>query len=435
MRQALWGTTVVILAVSAGWALAESAATAPAAAPLQVTPAEAPAGEAPACATWQENEQLTGDWFGARTQLADIGLTFDPYIIADWSKNTRGGRDTEGEAFRHLFSFNATIDLQKMLKLPSGKVYIDFMNQIGQAGSDEVGDYQFVGNYDADGLTQINELWFECEWLDGLVRTKVGKVDANWEFAYSELSWEFVHGSASYPATALVLPTYPEPATSVNVFVYPTDWLSWGIGVYDGALQEGVRTGARGPSTFWGSPADLFVISELGLNWRATEAGLPGRVAIGGWHHTGTFERFDGGKEGGTEGFTLVLDQVVWLEEAAGQPPAEFDAQGLGVFLQYDWADPELLWADHHLNGGVTWRGAIPGRDQDLLGLMLAWVHFSDEPGAGFTESYELATELSYKAWVTGSAAVQPYVQHIAHPGGAGLPDAVNAGVRVTVNF
>ena len=322
-----------------------------------------------------------------------------------------------------------------MLGLPSGKVYVDFMNQHGQPGSDEVGDYQYVGSWDADGLTQINELWFEYEFAEGLVRTKVGKVDANWEFAYSELGWEFVHGSASYPATALVLPTYPDPATSVNVFVYPAEWLSWGTGVYDGALQEGVRTGARGPSTFWGSPADLFVISELGLNWRVSGAGLPGRVGVGGWHHTGSFERFEGGEEEGTSGFTFVLDQMVWAEQAASEEAVDFESQGLGIFAQYDWADPEVMEAEHHLGGGVTWRGAIPGRDEDLLGVLVSWVHFSDEAGADFSDSYELATELTYKAWVTGAAAVQPYVQHVANPGGAGLRDAVNVGVRVTVNF
>jgi porin len=380
-------------------------------------------------------EKLTGDWWGARTTLANVGLCFDPFIVIDWSKNTRGGLDTGGEALRHLFSFNATLDLQKLLDWPSGRFYVDFQSQAGQAGSDEVGDYQCVGNWDADGLTQLSELWFEYEFFDGQVRTKIGKVDANSEFGYSELSCEFVHASTSCPATNLLLPTYPDPATSINVFYYPYDWLSVGFGLYDGALQEGVRTGARGPSTFFGEPSDLYMIGEIGLHWHLGPDGLPGRLAVGGWHHTGTFDRFDSGQEDGTSGFTFVADQMIWLEEPPGEEPAGFDAQGIGVFAQYDYADPQVMPADHHLNGGFTWRGAIPGRDQDLLGLMLGWIHFSDEPGAGFTDRYELAAELMYKAWLTPAAAIQPYVQHITNPGGAGLRDAVNVGVRVVVNF
>ncbi|MEX0776442.1 MAG: carbohydrate porin [Phycisphaeraceae bacterium] len=383
-----------------------------------------------------EWEQLTGDWWGARTSLAEVGITFAPFVIVDWSKNVRGGLDTEGSATRELFSFNATIDLTKLLGLPSGKFYVDLHHQAGQNGSDEVGDYQFVGNWDADGLTQISELWFEYEFFDGLVRTKIGKVDANWEFACTELGWEFVHGSASYPATNLVMPTYPDPAASMNVFVYPTDWLSLGFGLYDGALAEGVRTGARGPGTFFGDPADWYLIGEVGFQWAVGEAGLPGRAAVGGWHHTGTFDRFAGGQAKGTSGFHLVVDQMLWLAQpSTDEEPAGLDNPGIGVFVQYDCADPAVMSADHHINAGVTWRGPLPGRQRDLAGVAVSWIHFTDEPAAGLGDSYELAAEVMYKAYVIPSVAVQPYVQYIVNPGGVGLRDAVNLGVRVTVNF
>jgi len=159
-------------------------------------------------------------------------------------------------------------------------VFVNFQNRNGPNGSDEVGDFQFVDKWDADGLTQIGEFWFEYEFNDGEIRLKVGKVDANWEFAYTDLGWEFVHGSASYPATNTLLPTYPEPATSINIFLYPDDFTSISLGVYDGAIQEGFRTGSRGPSTFLGDPADLFLIVEIGKNWYIM--GIPGRLAGGG---------------------------------------------------------------------------------------------------------------------------------------------------------
>lgn len=208
-------------------------------------------------------EQLSGDWRGLRERLAADGIHFDPYLVIDGSKNINGGLDTQGDAFRHLFSFNFTFELATLLGWESGKIFVDFQNRNGQNGSDEVGDFQFVGNWDADGLTQIGELWFEYELDDGAVRLKLGKVDANNEFAYTELGWEFVHGSASFPATNALMPTYPDPAASINVFFYPDDSTSIGFGLYDGSLQEGFRTGSRGPSTFFGNPADLFLIIEI----------------------------------------------------------------------------------------------------------------------------------------------------------------------------
>ncbi len=151
-----------------------------------------------------------------RDDLAEAGITFAPYVIIDWSQNVQGGLDIEHSALRHLLSVNATIDMTRMLGWSTGKFYIDFQNQNGDAGSDSIGDYQTVGSWDADGLSQISELWFEIELAEGAWRIKVGKVDANWEFAYSELGYEFVHGSVSYPATFYLLPMYPDPAWFFN---------------------------------------------------------------------------------------------------------------------------------------------------------------------------------------------------------------------------
>lgn len=381
---------------------------------------------------WTE-EQLTGDWGGLREQAAAAGIHFDPYLVVNWSKNIHGGLDTQGDAWRHVFSFNVTFELDTLLDWESGKVFVDFHNRKGQNGSDEVGDFQFVDNWDADGLTQINELWLEYELLEGAIRLKIGKVDANWEFAYTELGWEFVHGSASYPATNALIPTWPEPATSVNIFLYPDDFTSIGFGIYDGALQEGIRTGSRGPKTFFDDPGDLYLIIEVAKNWYI--AGMPGRLVAGGWRHTGTFDRFDGGTESGTSGFHLVLDQMLWCEHPTGYNEAGFDVEGIGFFFQYDQADGDVMQIDQHIGIGLTWRGLIVNRDNDLIGLGLSWVHFTDDANATFTDNSETALEIFYKAQVTPAITVQPFVQHIANPGGEGTDDAVNVGVRSEVTF
>jgi len=387
-----------------------------------------PGVQAEEAAPWWAREQFSGDWWGVREGLEKAGIVFEPYVVIDWSKNLSGGVDTRGEAFRHIFSFNVAFDFTKLLRWESGTVFVDFQNQNGQNGSDEVGDFQLANNWDQDGLTRISELWFEYEFNEGAVRIKVGKVDANNEFAYTEFGWEFVHGSASFPATNFLLPTYLDPATSVNVFFYPSDSTSLGFGIYDGAFQEGVRTGLRGPSTFFGPPADLFFIVELGYNWYLE--GLPGRVAIGGWYHNGDIDRFDGGVDSGTGGFHLVIDQMLWCERPSDDEGADFYDQGVGFFFQYDLADADVASIDHHIGAGLTWRGMLPGRDDDLAGMGLSWVHFAHDPNAGFTDDSETAFEAFYKAQVTPAVTVQPYVQYIANPGGVNLDDAVNIGVR-----
>ncbi len=66
--------------------------------------------------------------------------------------------------------------------------------------------------------------------------------------------------------------------------------------------------------------------------------------------------------------------------------------------------------ADRHVGFGATWTGAIPHRDDDVIGIMASYVHFSGvAEGAGtFNEDYELAVELLYKLaltpWLTPQA-------------------------------
>ena len=187
---------------------------------------------------------------------------------------------------------------------------------------------------------------------------------------------------------------------SLIVFAYPTDQVYLGFGLFDGALQEGINTGSRGPKTFFeSSPADLFVIGEVGATWVCgtdADSGLPGRVGVGGWGHNGRFDRFDGSTESGTAGFYLVFDQALWREN----PDSEDDEQGVAVFFQLGWADPDVSFAHVHVGGGFAWTGPISSRDDDVAGFGTSWVRFTDEPGSGATDD----TETAFEVFLQGSA-------------------------------
>ncbi len=377
-----------------------------------------------------EWQHATDDWGGLRPELDDAGILFEASVTADWSSNLRGGINTEGSSFRHLFNANLTLDTQRLLGWQGGTVFINFQNHNGpDATADDVGDAQAFSNIDADGRTEVAELWFEQLFADGMVRVKLGKVEANAEFAYADHAGEFINSSMGFSPTIFVLPTYPDPAMSVNVFVYPNDSFYVGAGLYDGSANEGVPTGSRGPKTFFNDPADLFVIAEAGVLWE--RHGKPGRLAAGGWWHTGTFTRFDGTTDEETAGFYLVLDQTLWREN----PDGPDDEQGVGLFLQYGYADKDVSLIAHHAGAGLAWTGMIPGRDDDVTGLGVTYVRFSNETGAGLTEDQETAYELFYKARLTPWASVKPDLQYITNPGGTGLDDAIVATVRIEIIF
>ncbi len=362
----------------------------------------------------------------ALDQLAQ-GFSVEGTLIFDWSVNLHGGVNTAGSAFRHLLDISVTLDTEALFGLEGGTVGLLFQNHNGpDASVQDTGDLQVFSNIDADGRTQLAELWYEQVLPDEQLRVVIGKIDANALFAFVEHGGEFIHSSPGFSPTILGFPSYPDPAMSVNVFFEPSDSAYFGAGLFDGALNEGVLTGERGPSTFFHDPGDLFMIAEAGSRW-TTADGLDGRLGVGVWHHSGTFAKFDGGIEDGTLGFYAVFDHALWRKD---------EQRGVNMFAQYGYADQRVSEIEHHIGTGLTVNGLIPGRDDDLLGLMASYAHLSDKTGAGFTEDFELAIELFYKAQVNGSFSLKPDLQYIIHPGGdASLNDVMVVTLRGELTF
>lgn len=355
------------------------------------------------------------------------GLNIKATLTTDWSVNLQGGLNTNGSALRHLLDVAITVDTEVMFGIEGGTVGMLFQNQSGpDASVEDTGDLQVFSNIDADGRTQLAELWYEQTLSDEQLRVTIGKIDVNALFAFVDNGAEFIHSSPGFSPTIVGFPSYPDPAMSASIFYQPDGSVYVGVGLFDGALNEGVRTGSRGPGTFFHEPGDLFIIGETGSRWSSAD-GLEGRIGLGAWHHHGTFARFDGGTEDGTTGFYVVFDQALWQKE--GHP-------GVSMFAQYGYADDSVSEIGHHAGAGLTARGLFANRSDDLLGLMASLAHLSDEAGAGFTENYELAIELFYKAQINESFSLKPDLQYIIHPGGdAALKDALVATLRGEFTF
>jgi porin len=386
----------------------------------------APDEEGRTLALW---DRASGEWFGLRSELAACGIELDLHLTVDWSRNFSGGLD-RGSALRHLFEATLLVETEPLLNVPGGRFGLTFQNQAGRNATEVlVGDFQVFSNIDADGRTQLAQLWYEQTLLDERLAVIVGKIDANSLFGFVKHGGMFIHSSAGYSPTIVEFPTYPDPATSVNIFAYPSDWLYAGFGLYDGAATAEVRTGSRGPSTLFRSPDGLFLIGEVGLRW-IHAATLPGRLGVGGWGHTARFHQFDGTVQRGTEGFYLVADQRLWAHE----PSDLHGDRGLGAFFQYGYADRRAWEVDHHLGAGLHWHGPLPPRPQDAAGLMASYVHFSGQ--AGFDHDYELAFETFYYLQALGWLGIQADLQYIIHPGGsADRSNATVGTIRVVTAF
>ncbi len=385
--------------------------------------------------TWQ---RATGDWDGARNALDDAGIAFAGSLISEWSDVFRGGIDQKS-AFRFLLDLNLSLDLSKLAGIEGGSVFLDFQTADAGSGAQFYGEFQTYSNIAIDGsITQLSQAYYE-QWLfDRALRVKVGKVDANTEFAYIASAGGFINASSGFTPTIFALPTYPNASTSVNLFVYPSEHTYLGAGVYDGATAvDGVPTGSRGPSTFFSDDEsdDWFFIAEAGVTLESFGSMNDARAAVGGWWHTGDFTAFSGGNEDGAGGFYALAEARVWGPQAEESDAACPCCDGLFVFAQYGWAQDAVSVATQQIGGGVTLVGTFASRENDSTGLYISYVDFTND-ASGLYGASETSFELFYDIALTPSVHLKPDLQYFVNPGlDASTDDALVGTLRLTIVF
>ncbi len=370
----------------------------------------------------------SGNSFGLREGLARRGVEVGLVLQGDPSANLTGGL-RQGTAMRVPLQAALDVDTGLLVGWRGGRLHLGVQALEGRNASELlVGDLQGFDNVDSRRFRQVSELWLEQRLLRNRLRLKLGKADANADFARVFASGEFLNSSAGYSPTIQGFPSYPDPATGVSLLASPTGWLSLGAGVYDGATHEGChgRTGNRGPGTLFGAPDALFAVGELGI--RYAPGGRPGRLGAGSWRHTGTFEGEGGAMRRGTSGFYALLEQRILQE------PAD-ESQGLDAFAQFGVSDGRWSDVERHASLGLAATGALPGRDRDVLGLMLTSVVASTRRPTASDLRRESVLELYYGVALRPWLMVKPDLQYIKNPGAGAAKDALVGTLRVTLAF
>lgn len=96
--------------------------------------------------------------------------------------------------------------------------------------------------------------------------------------------------------------------------------------------------------------------------------------------------------------------------------------------------DPENNPYPTFVGGGWLTQGAVPSRPLDVLALGLERTSFSSTLLSG--KSYEATIELNYSIYVSEMLQIQPVMQWIINPGGAGeTPGVWAGGVQLNLNL
>lgn len=341
--------------------------------------------------------------------------------------NTRGGISTQG-ATRYRGNVDLTLrwNTESADWWEGGELFVYGQHSDGTTLTPEfVGDGQYYSNIDTgtkpQDLTQLGEYWYKHTFSDDRISGKIGRQDANADFAFADLGGDFIN-SSFVTLPNIPMPFWPFQTVGASLFCqYNERWKIAG-GVYDSGSDQ---------NQWWTVTADrgLFLIGQIDYTpFAGNDEALATTVRLGAWQLTNdVFSNDEETIYANNYGFYGTLDRLLFRE-------VDSVDQGLGFFFQFSWAPPDRNQVDRHFGGGLTFRGLLHGRDDDTCGIGCTLIDFADNLHALTGQTYENAVEAFYKYRIRPFAALQPDVQYIAKPNGLER-DALVAGVRIELNL
>ncbi len=418
-----------------------------------------------------------GDPFGIRAFLAERGITYVATYIGESLGSVSGGL-RRGSVYGGRLDFGVDIDFGTLTGWQGAHFHADFFQIHGHGLSRKfINNLTTVSGIEALPTTRLFELWFEQSVFDGELSLKVGQISADTEFAIAQSGVVFLNAGFGWPnINAVVLPSggpiYPLATPAIRTKYVPNRNFSLQVGLFNGDPAGTVfgddtdpqLRNRTGTSFRVNDPALLLGEAAYAYNVEPGAVDLAGTVTLGAWHHFGRFEspRLDSiqgrlladpeasgiaRRLRGNNGIYGIIDQTLFREEGSAD-------EGASAFLRLAAVPADRNLIDLYLDTGVAYKGLIPDRPNDTLGLGFILSRISPAArafdrdtilfgqGRGPVRSSEAVIELTYQAEIVPGLTVQPDFQYVMRPGG-GLADdsgrrlrnAAVFGLRATINY
>jgi porin len=394
------------------------------------------------------------DLTGYRARVAEKGITFNTQYVAEVWGNPTGGMSS-GTVYTGLMSLQANVDLQRLLGWPGASFSTGWCWLSGQdISAEHVGNIFTVSNIAGFPTVRMNELWLQQNFLGDRVSIRVGQLAADSEFDLSTHSIVFINATFGWsPYLSENIPSggpeYPMGTPGIRLALMPVNWLSYQGAIFQGNpfAQNVNRHGFR-----WDLSASngYFSIHELHfrVNQESGSRSLPGTFKIGGWFDTAPDPNVNSAQPW-NYGFYFVADQMLYRVADSGFAAATDNKgqqsttasptnKGLGIFTHIGFTPPISSFMNFYIDGGLTYKGLIRARDNDVLGAAIAYGHLSNDPQDNEGRSnpgYEIVLEATYQIELAPWLSVQPNVQYVIHPSGTDIPNALVLGARTTLSF
>jgi carbohydrate-selective porin OprB len=348
-------------------------------------------------------------WFHSK------GVEVHASLKAEASSNFHSGFSGDGTDYRGLVETTMGIDMQKAIGWSGAQVQASFHDYFGSNATERLmGDTQGFSNIDTYPMNRIYELWFQQSLAHSKLRIKLGRIDANTEFAYVENATEFLNSSMGFSPTILDMHTYPNPRLGAVVAFAPGKFLSVSAAI------------------FRCMPSGSMVLGEAGTRWKISSRASAGRLAVGFWIHPHTLDGFHGTQTFGVHGFYAVLEQTLWKRASE----IDDDSRGIRAFAQWGDSNPWFNGITRHVGTGFEWTGAFSQRPADVVGLGFTRVRLGEDSDRDVSTGRERSIETFYKVPVRSWLSFTPDFQWIVNPSGSlERPRALAGTMRMVISF
>lgn len=398
---------------------------------------------AAACAAWicldpsTARAQLLGDPAGARSRLRQLGAELQLFYNQFLGWKPQGGAEPSS-TFGHSASYDffAWVDGEELLGWPGLEALLHLKGQYDRSVNADVGALSDpIDDADFDEPIYVDELWVQQSLCRERLRARAGfseqqtMFDRN-EYANSE-DKQFL---STFLDNNAVVPLPDGLAASLWLGV--TDSLELAVGVAD-ADNEPRRAGF---DTAFDGASSLTGYLELALHAGIPAAGgaLPGHYRLGMFVDGRRLASFGTDRSSrGHLGAWASFDQLVFREPGTGADGAG-SPRGLGLFARFGYADPEVNRIAWFGSAGLEYRGLLPPRPEDVLGLAGYGAFGSDRYRKRVDPRFEreAGIEVYYRVALLPWLALTPDFQYVIDPGATGsADDAVVAVLRLRVSF
>jgi len=385
-----------------------------------------------------ESPYLFGDWGGARTELADKGVSLNLFHIFDVYDDFSGAAESGGTYFgRQRVAID--LDLEKLLGWENSYIAISGVHQYGNNyNRSRFGVFTNPSSIEGTETTRLANIYFGQSLFDGQLNYQIGKVDGVGAFGSQEYGSSFMNVEFAYVANAIFGSALPfDPAQKLGLIVeYQPNGTQLYLkgGVFDSNQLDSYADDHNGLSFDWEGP--VAYAAELGYRSDPDKTDKPGFVKLGFHYNTGNFANFLGTTEDDN-------NKLIYL--SAGRTLHNFDSQQQrridGSITWVHAPEDRNLYADE-LIFVLRAIGPFAARPNDELGLGVVAAYISDDysdasqSAGGPVAKEEYTVELSYKAAITPWFQLQPSLQAVMNPAGDTDRDTVwIAGLRSVITF